>query len=172
MARNVEIKARVDNLQEMIALTRKVSGESGEVIKQVDVFFNCENGRLKLRIFTSGMGDLIYYQRPDQSGPKTSTYSISKTTEPEKLQSVLEQSLGVRAIVRKTRHLYMVGRTRIHLDSVEDLGDFIELEVVLGHSEKVSDGKREAENLMTILNIDRTSLIDSAYIDLLTTQEE
>ncbi len=61
----------------------------------------------------------------------------------------------------------MAGRTRIHLDEVEGLGDFMELEVVLREGERTEDGVREAEALMAKLQVQTSQLIDRAYVDLL-----
>lgn len=167
MARNVEIKAKLSNSGRQRELAEILSGSSGEIINQEDVFFNCAVGRLKLRVLSSDDGHLICYDRPDQAGPKTSTYSIYTTTDPATLRNVLEQSLGVPAIVRKVRLLFMVGRTRIHIDTVDDLGDFLEIEVVLNENEDIEIGQREASELMRELEIESSSLIEKAYVDLL-----
>lgn len=81
--------------------------------------------------FQDGSSDLIYYERDDKEGPKLSTYD--KVTVPsnttDQLNSVLRMALGDKGIVKKKRQLFMHGQTRIHVDSVEGLGDFMELEV-------------------------------------------
>lgn len=167
MARNVEIKARLGDLESALSRARRISGAPGEEIRQEDVFFHCSTGRLKLRIFSSSSGELIFYQRPDQPGPKTSEYWITRTSEPHSLLDVLTRSHGVLAVVRKTRRLFTLGRTRIHLDSVEGLGDFLELEVVLNDSESPSAGEAEARSMMVKLGVDQSSLVATAYLDLL-----
>ncbi len=167
MPRNVEIKAQLSTPDEQHARAAKLSGGDPEVIVQEDVFFPSRSGRLKLRIFSPSAGELIFYERADQSGPKTSSYSLVETTEPRQLRLLLEQALGVRNIVRKTRYLYLVGRTRIHIDQVESLGDFLELEVMLGPTEEPAAGEREAQDLMRALGIDAAQLVEGAYVDLL-----
>ena len=134
---------------------------------QRDVFFHCQSGRLKLRIFDRHRGQLIAYQRRDQTGPKTSEYCISETFEPDTLRKALEKSLGQIAVVDKTRLLFLVGRTRIHIDRVDGLGDFLELEVVLSQDDDIADGQTEAQQLMTEMQIKPEALIDCAYVDLL-----
>ena len=69
--------------------------------------------------------------------------------------------------MRKHRTLYLVGRTRIHLDRVESLGHFLELEVVLAEGESPDAGVKEARALMTALGLADDQLIDGAYVDLL-----
>lgn len=167
MARNVEIKARLQDLEPFASRAEEVSGGPPTTMRQEDVFFRCDSGRLKLRIFPDGNGELIHYRRPDHSGAKVSDYVISKTFDPAGLRTVLERAFGVPAVVRKTRRLFMAGRTRIHLDSVEGLGDYLELEVMLREGEDVSSGKREAEQLMARLGIDPDALVSKAYVDLL-----
>lgn len=137
------------------------------MIHQEDVFFPCESGRLKLRIFSRTSGELIFYRRTDEKGPKTSHYSITKIEDPIKLREIMEKAFGVRAVVKKTRLLFLVGRTRIHIDAVEDLGDFIEIEVVLDGSEDESMGEKEAITIMQDLGVDETNLIEGAYVDLI-----
>ena len=80
MARNIEIKARISGIE---AITVKVAAlaDHGPIeILQDDTFFVCERGRIKLRVFSSTEGQLIFYQRPDQAGPKESFFVISPTT--------------------------------------------------------------------------------------------
>ena len=80
---------------------------------------------------------------------------------------MLELAYGIRGVVRKTRYLYLVGQTRIHLDDVEGLGQFMELEVVLEDGQSDADGQVIAEGLMTALGVESGDLIDGAYMDLL-----
>ena len=168
MARNIEIKARIGQPAELHAAAAVLADGPARLIAQEDVFFNVPTGRLKLRFLSLSRGELIFYRRDDISGPKTSTYSVVETDCPGALRALLAAALGERAVVRKQRHLYLVGRTRIHLDAVEGLGDFLELEVVLADSEPSADGEREAAALMAKLGVDPRDLIEGAYVDLLT----
>lgn len=131
MPRNIEIKARLTNAEAQRVRAARLSDVPPEVIAQEDVFFNVPQGRLKLRFLSPTQGQLIFYQRRDESGPSTSTYELFATDRPQQLKAVLAMAYGIRNVVRKTRHLYRVGRTRIHIDEVESLGHFLELEVVL-----------------------------------------
>lgn len=167
MARNVEIKARIDGIEALLPRARATAGGEPELIVQDDSFFRCPHGRLKLRDFGDGSGELIQYERADSSGPKTSTYVRSPTASPETLREALTRALGTLGRVRKQRWLLLAGRTRIHLDRVEGLGDFLELEVVLGDDEPEADGIAEARALMTQLGVRPDELLEGAYLDLL-----
>lgn len=122
---------------------------------------------MKLRLFSPAKGQLIFYQCANQSGVKKSTYALVDTDPPHELRAVLEAAYGVRNTVRKTRQVYMVGRTRIHIDHVESLGDFLELEVVLADSKDPSVGDLEAHELMKWLGITAGQLVEGLYVDLL-----
>jgi predicted adenylyl cyclase CyaB len=172
LARNVEIKARLADIRIQLDLAQSLCGGPGELIHQVDVFFHCERGRLKLRLFDDGHGELIHYHRPSEMGPKLSDYVLARSDDPASLREALSRAHGVQAIVEKERRLFIHGRTRIHLDRVKNLGTFIELEVVLGEQEEASNGHREADSLMNQLQIDPESLIDRAYVDLLQEQDD
>ena len=167
MARNIEIKARLIDLPATLALARQVAGSEPELIAQDDTFFTSAQGRLKLRAFDDGRGELIYYERPDQAGPKTSFYVRSPTASPDTLREALTLAHGQIGRVRKLRTLLIAGRTRIHLDRVEGLGDFMELEVVLADDDPLQAGVDEAHALMARLGIAPAQLIDVAYLDLL-----
>lgn len=167
MARNVEIKARVDSLDAIEHLAAALSGQEPAFIDQDDTFFTCANGRLKLRAFADGSGELIFYQRADASGPKESFYVISPTDEPDTLREALSHAYGVIGRVKKHRTVFMAGRTRIHLDRVEGLGEFLELEVVLREGETVEAGMEEARTLMVGLGVAPEQLLSGAYLDLL-----
>lgn len=167
MPSNVEIKARVQDRELLMNRAQTLSGSQGETITQVDTFFVVPRGRLKLRDFKNGHGQLIFYERPDMDGPKLSNYSISPTADPAGLAAVLSDSLGVRGVVMKERRLFLVGQTRIHVDHVKGLGDFLELEVVLADGQSPEEGEVIAQSLMKELGIQPDSLLTGAYIDLL-----
>ena len=171
MARNVEIKAKVRDWAQVKSRAEALSGTPGEVLEQEDVFFSVAEGRLKLRTFPDGRGELIAYDRPDSAGPKTSHYQIFRTTDPSDLKAVLAQGVGIRGVVRKRRIFHWVESTRIHLDEVEGLGRFLELEVVLQDAASEAQGAAVADRLLDALGIEPGDRIDCAYIDLLESQE-
>lgn len=167
MARNIEIKARIPSVQALVPGAVVLATEGPIDILQDDTFFHCANGRLKLRAFSPTSGELIFYRRPDQQGPKESFYLRSPTTEPDTLRESLTLAYGQSGRVRKHRTLFLAGRTRIHLDRVEGLGDFLELEVVLQDGEASEVGVREAHEMMAALGVETAQLIEGAYVDLL-----
>jgi predicted adenylyl cyclase CyaB len=167
MGRNIEIKARASDPEGQIEKASRISDSPPEVIEQEDTFFPCRSGRLKLRTFVDGTGELIHYERADTAGPKESCYLIGSVPEAARLNGILRAALGQLGVVRKKRTLFRVGQTRIHFDQVEGLGVFIELEVVLDSEQTGSKGRSIAEHLMGILGIAERDLVNRAYVDLL-----
>jgi predicted adenylyl cyclase CyaB len=165
--RNVEIKARVGDLEDFAVRLKTLNPGKAEVIVQEDVFFRVPAGRLKLRILGPRSGELIHYFRPDRSGPKASEYEILRTREPGHLRNILTAALGVRGVVKKVRLISRIGATRIHLDDVGGLGLFMELEVVLQPGQSPKEGAATARALMKKLGIKTADLVGGAYIDLL-----
>jgi predicted adenylyl cyclase CyaB len=166
MARNVEIKARVQHLDAIVAAVREIADQGPCDILQDDTFFHCQHGRLKLRKFSADKGELIYYQRPDQAGPKLSEYLIATTDAPDQLCEILSAACGQAGRIVKQRTLFLVGRTRVHLDRVQGLGEFVELEVVLDECETAEAGAAVARELLNRLGIRPEQLVSGAYIDL------
>ncbi len=169
MPSNIEIKAKINDPALTLSLVMAIAEEK-QIFRQKDTFFPTIRGRLKLRELSSDRGELIYYERPDKLGPKKSRYHISKTDDPKGIHMTLAAALGTDGVVSKVRHLFTIGQTRIHLDDVDGLGHFVELEVVLIHGQKVADGVRIAEDLMKRLGIRKRDLIKKAYVDLLQEQ--
>ncbi len=167
MPANIEIKAALTGVAMALETAARLSGAPPSVIPQVDVFFPTEGARLKLRMFGPDSGELIRYQRPDVAHARRSHYLIARTPDPEALLTILTAALGTIGTVRKTRRLFLVGQTRVHIDAVEGLGNFLELEVVLRPDQTEDEGRRIAENLLSEFSIDPGKLIAKAYIDLL-----
>lgn len=166
MPSNIEIKARVRDMEALRRRVDSIADSESTTLEQEDVFYNVPSGRLKMRLL-EGRGELIYYRRASEKGPKLSRYRIVSFENPTPIMALLEEAMGQRAVVKKKRILSFRGRTRIHLDAVEGLGDFMELEVVLDDGEEESTGRREARELMKLLGIDDSELITEAYVDLL-----
>ncbi len=167
MPRNVEIKARLRDLEATRRLVERIADGSGQPVEQSDTFFRVEGARLKLRERSGADAELIYYRRPDAPGPKASEYATAPVRDAGALRELLAAALGVTGRVVKRRLVYRVGRTRIHLDDVQDLGSFLELEVELADGEPADVGVREAKRLMGALEIGEEALIAGAYVDLL-----
>jgi predicted adenylyl cyclase CyaB len=170
MARNVEIKARVPSRGALLSRAIDIADDGPTEIAQDDTFFACATGRLKLRQFSTDSAELIFYRRADQAGPKESFYVRSATSEPGSLREALTLAYGQAGRVIKQRTLFLVGRTRIHVDKVQGLGDFVEIEVVLRDDEPVEAGVQEAREIMRSLGIDDADLVTTAYVDLLNTK--
>ncbi|XP_066586833.1 uncharacterized protein [Prorops nasuta] len=151
--RNIEIKAKAYNPEIILKKAEELSNSEGVIIRQCDTFFKVEHGRLKLRIFENGDGELICYNRSNIAGPKLCDFkklSLDSKTAVE-LKEILTVSNGIVGVVKKTRRLFLVGQTRIHVDQVEGLdGIFMELEVVLKDDETQEYGQQIADDLMAI----------------------
>ena len=167
MARNIEIKARIDSVEALAVKAAALADSGPSYIAQDDTFFTCAAGRLKLRTFSEHSGELIFYPRANQAGPKESFYVRSPTSDPASLREALTLAYGQTGRVRKTRTLYLIGPTRVHLDVVEGLGDYLELEVVLSDDESPESGMAIAQKLMAQLGVDPAQLVEEAYVDLL-----
>jgi len=167
MPTNIEIKARLRDPDRVRRRAAELADGPGATFTQVDHFFAVPRGRLKLRELQTGRGELIAYLRTDQAGPKASSYAVLPLDDPETARAVLDLALGRRGTVRKTRTLFLAGRTRVHLDEVEGLGSFVELEVVLRAGEDQAAGEAEARELMARLGIEPADLVREAYVDLL-----
>lgn len=167
MPRNIEIKARIASVGALTPSAAAIADQGPFEIAQDDTFFACEAGRLKLRAFSAEQGELIFYRRANQQGPKESFYLRSPTSAPDTLREALSLAYGQAGRVQKHRTLFLVGRTRVHLDRVIGLGHFVELEVVLEDGEPPEVGVREAHELMAQLGILPSQLIDGAYVDLI-----
>ncbi len=166
MGENIEIKARVRDAVRLRKLVEALSNAAPVVLEQEDIFFRVPRGRLKLRLLKTGEGELIYYERADESGPTQSNYWKVPTNAPQALRATLAVALGTLGVVRKKRHSYALGETRIHLDEVEGLGSFVEIEVPVREGQR-AEAERIARGLMEKLGIRDKDLMSCSYIDLL-----
>lgn len=110
---------------------------------------------------------MIAYERPDLSGNKESRYRLVEVAEPAELRAALASALGITVVVSKTRRLFIHEGVRIHLDQVDDLGDFIELEGVATAGDDPSRFAELLDALRWSLGIRDEDLLPESYSDLL-----
>jgi adenylate cyclase class IV len=178
--RNLEVKLRLTPARlASLEATVRAAGLPMTVLDQIDTYFRVPPpGRLKLRQIRPEDGEptaeLIAYQRPDLTGPRWSAYELLRLV-PEagsSLNAMLTESLGVRAVVTKRRRVAIRGRSRIHLDQVETLSCFLEIETVAqGDDDTGID--QELQATLEWLGVDPGSEepIDGSYVDLMRQHE-
>lgn len=172
MARNVEIKVRLPGAAaaaDVLARATTLADGPPEHLEQHDSFYRAAHGRLKLRRFVDGSAELIHYQRADGTGARLSDYV--RVPVPAASVAALHEALtrahGSAGELVKQRTLLHVGQTRVHLDAVQGLGPFVELEVVLHDTQSTDDGAAVAEALLAQLGLAGAERIACAYVDLL-----
>jgi adenylate cyclase class IV len=173
LAANVETKARCADLRGVAQLAAEIGARYEGRLDQMDTYFNAARGRLKLRELThttpggqiSTSAELIRYQRPDKSGARVSMYERTELADPESCRVRLEEEVGVRGRVSKRRELWLLGATRIHLDQVEGLGMFVELETVTAGTPAEAD-RLEHDRIAAALGLDSRPTVAGSYIDL------
>lgn len=167
MPRNIEIKARIDGIDTLLLQARALADGEPELIEQDDSFFHVAHGRLKLRQFGDGSAELIHYHRGDGLEARASEYVRVSVPDAAALREALVRGCGLRGRVRKRRWLLMLGQTRLHLDRVEGLGDFLELEVVLREGQSDDEGRAIADGWMMRLGLQHAPRLGGAYVDQL-----
>lgn len=164
---NVEIKARTEDPSGVAARAGAIADRGPAVFYQDDTYFDCPEGRLKVRLLSGSEGELIFYARADTKAAKESRYRIVPTSDPYGMINTMLERYGVLGQVRKKRTLFLVDNARIHLDDVEGLGYFVEIEVVLREDETVEQGTATVALLMEHLGIRKKDLVGESYLDLL-----
>jgi predicted adenylyl cyclase CyaB len=164
--RNLEIKAVCPDPAAAREAAQQLAGPRAAVLHQEDTYFHVHTGRLKLREIDNTSAELIYYDRPDDPAARISRYRIAPVTDPAALKSLLIAALGVRAVVRKRRELFLYENVRIHLDTVENLGNFIELEAVLSGHVGQAESQPRLELVARALGIRLEQRVAGSYGEL------
>jgi homotetrameric cytidine deaminase len=163
--RNVELKALDPDPVRSLAVCRELGAEDKGVLRQRDTYFRARSGRLKLREEEPGGATLIHYDRPDAAQARESRYRLSAVPDPDELRASLDAALGTLVVVDKERHLLLWHGVRIHLDTVDGLGSFVELEGVAPPDSDLSDEQRKVAHLRDALGIE--DVLTDSYSDRL-----
>ena len=168
MPHNIELKARLPDFPGALEIAAAAATADLGTLRQVDTYFHTPTGRLKLREIDGGRAELIGYRRPDRVEARQSDYQIVEISAADALKQVLAATLGIRCVVDKVRRVFLSDNVRIHLDRVEDLGEFIEFEAVLSGEIGADRGRQQVRQLRELFKISPSQLIDSSYSDLIT----
>lgn len=164
---NVEIKARCFDLGLKHKLLLDLGADYKGLDHQVDTYFNCPDGRLKLREGNIE-NSLIFYKRSNQAGPKESEITMTKLPLQVGIKEVLVRAYGVKIVVDKKRHIYFIDNVKFHLDELADLGTFAEIEAIdVDGSLGLDKLTEQCHNYLKVLKIRDEDLIEGSYSDLL-----
>lgn len=164
---NLELKARCHDLAVVRGAVYAINATHVGKLEQTDTYFAVRAGRLKLRETVGHRSELIYYERADAPAVRTSRYHLMPVQDPDDMRTALSLALGIIAVVRKRRDLLLWHNVRIHLDQVENLGNFIELEAVIDPEADEAISSQRLEQLVCRISIRTEDLIACSYADLL-----
>lgn len=163
---NIEIKARCTDPTHIVHFLKENQADFRGEDHQIDTYFHTQSGRLKLREGNIEHS-LIYYERPDQKGPKAAEIILIPQP-PEEIKALLEKTNGIKVVVDKVRRIYFIDNVKFHIDTVQDLGAFVEIEAI------DLDGSIGREKLLKQCNyylqafrIPEEDLLTASYSDML-----
>jgi adenylate cyclase class 2 len=165
--RNIELKARLADLAAARVIAKSVATERLGVEHQIDTYFHCPHGRLKLRQINGLKAELVAYQRADTAEARASDYHLVTVADAEALKQALAAALGIRVVVDKLREIYLHHNVRIHLDKVQGLGTFLELEAVLGGDIDDAAGHEQLRRLCREFCVRDADIVPQSYGELL-----
>jgi len=164
---NIEIKARCSDLNKVRDILIQQDSNFKGIDHQKDTYFNANNGRLKLREGNIE-NNLIHYERKNTPGSKESKFNLYKTEADSSLKSILENAIGSKCIVEKDREIFFIDNVKFHLDTVKDLGTFIEIEASNKNNQLTKDKLQEQCNFyIKLLQINPKDFISDSYSDLI-----
>jgi predicted adenylyl cyclase CyaB len=164
---NVEIKARTFNPDQLEEILLKSGAEYVGLDYQKDIYYQVKAGRLKLRVGNIE-NSLIYYERADQKEAKSSHFELARFSPDIGIENVLFKALDVKVIVEKQRKIFYLQNLKIHIDHLNELGDFVEIEARDMEGEfSETELYEHCQNCMQQLNIKQADLIDISYSDMI-----
>lgn len=168
---NVEIKARSQKPDEIRNLLKSKGADFRGIDHQIDTYFKVRIGMLKLREGTLE-NHLIFYERERQKGPKASRVILLENKPGSPLKEIPLKSLGVLRVVDKQREIYFIDNVKFHIDSIKNLGTFLEIEAI-DRDGSIGKGKlpEQFDHYMKLFQIKSEDLIGGSYCDLLNDME-
>lgn len=164
---NVEIKATCDD---PAAVRRRLAERFARFVGtdyQTDTYFVTEAGRLKLREGEIENA-LIFYERPDESGPKQSDVTLFHPPRGSPLKQMLSRAMGVDVVVEKKREIYFIENVKFHLDTINGLGTFVEIEAIdKDGTIGITTLRRQCEEYLDLFAIAEDDLLSTSYSDML-----
>jgi len=164
MPRNLELKIRIDDYKKTLRKAKEIGAEEYAFLIQKDIYYQTGKGLLKLRIMPEH-SEFIFYNRNEAGGERWSDYHLLKINNEQRPEEFFNRIFDVVAVVEKEREVLMYENTRIHLDKVKGLGEFLELETIVTGT--LDDAKERFDFLVAALNLDETSQIKKSYKDLI-----
>jgi homotetrameric cytidine deaminase len=164
--RNVELKARDHDPEASLAAALGHGAQDQGVLRQIDTYFAAREGRLKLRE-QDGSATLIAYARADEATARTSAYHLVDVPDPATLTAALDAALGTVVVVEKFRRLLLWEGVRIHLDAVEGLGTWVELEAVAPAGSDLAAEHRKVTELRAVLGMRDEDVVATGYAAML-----
>jgi len=165
MARNIEIKAALADLSAARAAVMRLGAVADAVEEQTDRYFTLDGEhRVKLRTIAGGRAELIDYRRREHAGVRASDYTVSPVRH-DGLCAVPKGDPIV--VVRKRREILLWDNVRIHLDTVDRLGEFLELEAIVDEQHDDATCHRQVATVLSALGVDQSRLIRASYAELL-----
>jgi predicted adenylyl cyclase CyaB len=164
---NIEIKAWCSEPDKIRAILLERNADFKGIDQQIDSYFKVPKGRLKLR-----EGDiensLIFYNRSNKIGPKQAEVYLYNPESNTELKEILVNALGILVTVKKKREIYLIDNVKFHIDAVDNLGAFIEIEAIDTTGE-IGTNKllEQCQRYMSIFDISKEELIDCSYSDML-----
>ncbi|MER3499122.1 MAG: adenylate cyclase [Chitinophagaceae bacterium] len=167
---NVEIKAKCSNPDFIRNFLKEKEAAFKGLDHQTDTYFNTRNGRLKLRQGNIE-NNLIYYERNNQAGPKSSHFNLIKIEEADKLKSVLAKAMGIKIVVEKKREIWFIDNVKFHIDEVPGLGAFVEIEASNLYADKTKEELLQQCNYyLQEFEIRESDLVEVSYSDMMLSQ--
>lgn len=167
MAQNVEIKVAVADLAAMRAAVQRIGAQWRETQEQVDRYYVVAGAeRVKLRTINGAAAQLIRYARPETAAARTSTYTVTPVRD-ERAGRCLVPHGPPLVIVRKRRDIWLRENVRFHLDTVEGLSTFLELEAVVDGAHDAATCRAQVDAIVAALHLDPATFIRASYADLL-----
>ena len=168
--RNIELKARDPDPARTLERALAIGAEEIGEIRQRDTYFAGARDRLKLREQdTDGpplFDELIEYSRADSTDARTSTYRRVPVADAAPLREALDAAYGADVTVTKRRRLLLWEGVRIHLDEVDGLGSYLEIEAVADPESDLTEEREKVERLRGELGIQEADLVATSYADL------
>jgi|WetSurMetagenome_2_1015567.scaffolds.fasta_scaffold828861_1 predicted adenylyl cyclase CyaB len=165
MPLNLEIKARLTNVNSAIRIARWIQADRVGTLLQKDTYYRVPHGRLKLRQIKGDRSELIFYQRAENSNQRKSDFHILEICDPAGTKKFLSRALPVIGVVSKKRILFLIDGTRIHIDEVRGLGCFLEFEVPIKST--LAGARKRLNELIKKFGIKKKDFIKNSYINCL-----